>query len=63
MKNLIKYSEYCPFDGHGLSDTGTRCRVVVVEEENKTLWDRNLPNFRYPDQRGINEFEPTKDTI
>jgi len=36
--------------------------LVVEEENNHSIWDRDLPNFRAPDQRGINEFEPTKDT-
>lgn len=37
------------------------CALPSRAQEN--IWDRSLPNFRYPDKRGINEFEPKKDTI
>lgn len=62
MKNLIKYSGIALMMALGFQaqaqDDDT---IIVVEEENSTLWDRTLPNFRYPDQRGISTFEPAKD--
>ncbi|WP_232778329.1 hypothetical protein [Salegentibacter sediminis] len=39
-----------------------QAQEVEVEEQNKTIWDRDLPNFRDPDLRGINDFEAPKDT-
>jgi len=63
MKNLIKYSGIALLMAMGFQAQAQDVDVLVVEEENNhSIWDRDLPNFRAPDQRGINEFEPTKDT-
>jgi hypothetical protein len=62
MKNLIKYSSIALMMAVGFQTQAQDTDIVVVEEENKTIWDRNLPNFRAPDQRGINDFEAPKDT-
>lgn len=56
MKNLIKYSGIALMMAIGF-------QAQAQEVEVKSLWDRDLPNFRAPDQRGINNFEPNKDTI
>jgi len=57
MKNSIKYFGIALMMAAGF-------QVQAQEaEEGKTLWDRDLPNFRAPDQSGINEFEPTKDIV
>ncbi|NJY62029.1 hypothetical protein HC174_04570 [Salinimicrobium sp. CDJ15-81-2] len=62
MKNLIKYSGIALMMAMGFQAQAQDVDVLVVEDnENTTLWDRSLPNFRYPDQRGISTFEPTKD--
>lgn len=37
--------------------------VGVLAGLNSYAQDRNLDNYRYPDQRGVNVFEPKKDTI
>lgn len=63
MKNLIKYSGMALLMALGFQAQAQDVDVLVVEEESHTLWDRSLPNFRYPDQRGIANFEPNKDTI
>ena len=62
MKNLIKYSGIALMMAMGFQAQAQDVDVLVVEEEDKTIWDRELPNFRAPDQRGLLEFEPTKDT-
>ncbi|NJW52329.1 hypothetical protein [Salinimicrobium oceani] len=62
MKNLIKYSGIALLMALGFQAQAQEADVVVKENSN-TLWDRTIPNFRAPDQRGINEFEPNKDTI
>jgi len=51
MKNLAKYASFLFF-----------AVFALQMQAQETLWDRNLPNFREPDQRGINDFEATKDT-
>ncbi|WP_093110741.1 porin family protein [Salinimicrobium catena] len=61
MKNLIKYSGIALLMAMGFQVQAQEVEVQE-EEQTKTIWDRELPNFRAPDQRGINEFEPTKDT-
>ncbi|MDT0685136.1 hypothetical protein [Autumnicola psychrophila] len=64
MKNLIKYSGIALFMAMGLQSQAQDVDVLVVEEdEQTTLWDRSLPNYRYPDQRGISTFEPNKDVV
>lgn len=64
MKNLIKYSGIALFMAMGLQSQAQDVDVLVVEEdEQTTLWDRSLPNFRYPDQRGISTFEPEKEVV
>jgi hypothetical protein len=63
MKNLIKYSGIALLMAMGFQAQAQDVDVLVVEEENKTIWDRSLPNYRYPDQRGINTFEPAKDIV
>ncbi|MHA6278709.1 hypothetical protein ACXYMT_00875 [Salinimicrobium sp. CAU 1759] len=62
MKNLIKYSGIALLMAMGFQAQAQDVDVLVIEEEDKTIWDRELPNFRAPDQRGLLEFEPTKDT-
>ena len=52
MKNSIKFASILFF-----------ALFALQMQAQETLWDRTLPNFRYPDQRGINTFEPEKDTI
>ncbi|MFD2517674.1 hypothetical protein [Salinimicrobium flavum] len=61
MKNLIKYSGIALLMAMGFQ---VQAQEVEAEdqEQNKTIWDRDLPNFRDPDQRGINDFEAPKDT-
>lgn len=59
MKNLIKYSGIALLMAVGFQ---VQAQEVDTDDQNKTIWDRDLPNFRAPDQRGINDFEPTKDT-
>ncbi|SOC79762.1 hypothetical protein SAMN06296241_1296 [Salinimicrobium sediminis] len=62
MKNLIKFSGIALMMALGFQAQAQDVDVLVVEEEgNKTLLDRSLPNFQYPDQRGVNVFEPKKD--
>lgn len=60
MKNLIKYSGIALMMAVGVQ---TQAQEVPAEELGKTLWDRNIPNFRQPDQRGVNDFEAKKDTL
>ena len=62
MKNLIKYSSIALMMALGFQTQAQDVDVLVVEDENYSIWDRDLPNFRAPDQRGISQFEPTKDT-
>ena len=52
MKNSIKFASILFF-----------AFFALQTQAQETLWDRTLPNFRYPDQRGINQFEPAKDTV
>ncbi|UZH54114.1 hypothetical protein JRG66_08870 [Salinimicrobium tongyeongense] len=62
MKNLIKYSGIALLMAMGFQAQAQDVDVLVVEDnDSKTLWDRSLPNYRYPDQRGVNTFEPNKD--
>lgn len=61
MKNSIKYFGIALMMAAGFQ-VQAQDVDVDVDVENKTIWDRDLPNFRAPDQRGINDFEPTKDT-
>ena len=63
MKNLIKYSGIALMMALGFQAQAQDVDVLVVEDENSTFWDRSLPNFRYPDQRGISTFEPNKDVV
>lgn len=63
MKNLIKYSGLAIMMAIGLQAKAQDVNVLVVEEEKSTFWDRELPNFRYPDQRGLNTFEPNKEIV
>lgn len=58
MKNSIKYFVLLLVAVFGL-------RMQAQEESffKKSLFDRDFDNFRYPDQRGINDFEPAKDTL
>ena len=53
MKNLVKFTSLFFF----------AVFAFQMQAQETSLWDRSLPNFRYPDQRGIDMFEPTKDTI
>ncbi|MDT0643392.1 hypothetical protein RM553_11170 [Zunongwangia sp. F363] len=53
MKNLLKYSGV----------VFALCLGLQMQSQENNLWDRDFPNFRYPDQRGISDFEPNKDTI
>ncbi|MBZ9728090.1 hypothetical protein LB467_00165 [Salegentibacter sp. JZCK2] len=57
MKNSIKY-----FGIALMMAMGFQTQAQDVDIEKQSIWDRDLPNFRAPDQRGINDFEPTKDT-
>ncbi|MBZ9629997.1 hypothetical protein LB465_04330 [Salegentibacter sp. LM13S] len=61
MKNSIKYFGIALMMAAGFQAQAQDVDVDV-DVENKTIWDRDLPNFRAPDQRGLTEFEPTKDT-
>ena len=36
---------------------------IQAQEDDNVIWDRDFENFRYPDYRGINNFEPNKDTL
>ncbi len=63
MKNLIKYSGIALLMAVGYQAQAQDVDVLVVEDENTTFWDRSLPNYRYPDQRGISTFEPNKDIV
>ncbi len=63
MKTSVKYLSIILLVLFGFQTQAQDVNVVVVEEENNTLWDRSLPNFRYPDRRGINNFEPNKDIV
>ena len=63
MKNLIKYSAIALLIGMGYQTQAQEVDVLVVEDDNVTLWERNLPNFRPPNQLGINNFEPNKDVL
>lgn len=63
MKNLIKYSGIALMMAMGFQAQAQDVDVLVVEDEKSTFWDRELPNFRYPDQRGLTTFEPTKDIV
>ena len=63
MKNLIKYSGIALMMALGFQAQAQDVDVLVVEEENKSIWDRDLPNFRAPDQRGINQFEAPKHSL
>jgi hypothetical protein len=63
MKNLIKYSGIALLMAMGYQAQAQDVDVLVVEDENTTFWDRQLPNYRYPDQRGLTTFEPTKDIV
>ncbi|HKL34805.1 MAG TPA: hypothetical protein VJ899_00800 [Salegentibacter sp.] len=64
MKNSIKYFGIALMMAVGFQAQAqdVDVDVVDVDVEEKSIWDRELPNFRAPDQRGIGEFEPTKDT-
>ncbi len=60
MKNSIKYFGIALMMAAGFQVQAQDTEVNA--EESKTIWDRDLPNFRERDQRGINDFEPKKET-
>ncbi|MGA8855410.1 MAG: hypothetical protein WB492_14665, partial [Christiangramia sp.] len=58
MKNSLKYFVFLLVAVLGLQ----------MQAQEKSFWEsslfnRDFENFRYPDQRGINDFEPNKDTL
>lgn len=61
MKNLAKYSGIALLMAMGLQVQAQEVEVTQEEQAQTTIWERDLSNFRAPDQRGVNEFEPTKD--
>ena len=64
MKYFIKYTGIALMMAMGVQSQAQEVEVLVLEEDQQTtLWDRSLPNFRYPDQRGVNNFEPNKDIV
>ncbi|TDN95282.1 hypothetical protein DET49_102167 [Salegentibacter sp. 24] len=62
MKNSIKYFGFALMMAAGFQAHAQEVEVDVEVKE-QSIWDRDLPNFREPDQRGINEFEAPKDKI
>jgi len=64
MKNSIKYFGIALMMAVGFQAQAqdVDVDVVDVDVEEKSIWDRELPNFRAQDRRGIVEFEPTKVT-
>ena len=60
MKNSIKYFGIALMMAAGFQVQAQD--TEVNKEESKTIWDRDLPNFRERDQRGINDFEAKKET-
>ncbi|MDT0678671.1 hypothetical protein [Autumnicola musiva] len=53
MKNSFKYLSIALIAFFG----------IQMQAQENSLWNRDFPNFRNPDQNGINDFEPNKDTI
>ena len=62
MKNFMKYSGIALMMAFGVQAEAQQLEVNVLQVKPATS-DRYLPDFRYPDQRGLNVFEPAKDTL
>ena len=59
MRNLIKYSGIALMMAFGVQTQAQEVEVNVLQVGEES---RFLPNFRPPNQHGINVFEPAKDT-
>jgi hypothetical protein len=62
MKNLIKYSGIALMMAFGVQTQAQEVEVNVLQIEESPESARYMPNFRYYDQRGLDVFEPKKDT-
>lgn len=58
MKRSIKFLGIL-----GLAVFGLQAQAQEKSDAESSMWDRDYENYRTPDQRGMNEFEPNKDTI
>ena len=61
MKNSIKYFGIALIALFGLQSQAQETTTQESQEMVKSIWDRDIPNFRQPDKRGVNDFEAPKD--